>query len=484
MINSLRDFLDECEKIGELSRVKVQVDWDLELNHVADISDQKGGPALIFENVKGCKHSCLIAALSKPNRCAIALEMPVGMSRVEMAREWAVRVNRQGIPPKVLSSGPVQDNVIEEKDVDLSTLPVPKLYPMDGGRYLGTTAALITREPGADWDNLGTYRMQILGRNSLGLNLQPGKHARLMLERYRKLGRKMPAAVCVGQLPVLFLLASTGVPWGVSEYDAAGGIRGEAVEVIQGELTGLQIPASAEYVLEGEIDPDPSAYRPEGPFGEYPGYYSASIAEDYPKPCFNVKRMFHRDDPIFWTQSVGAIGAGKNTIPSIQISASIWAGLDNLRIPGIKAVYCPPEAGGRFMVVVAIEQKYYGHAVQVGHAVVATTTGNYRTKICIVVDDDIHPDNMDEVLWALATRSDAARSVQVFKRTFGEELDPGVPIEQRDMNSKLFIDATIPFEWTRKPIQVQMDPAMIEKVKKQWEKYDINLARKGGENEI
>jgi phenylphosphate carboxylase beta subunit len=475
MINSLRDFINECEKIGELARVRAEVDWDLELNHIADISDQRGGPALIFENVKGCKHSCLIAALSKPNRCAVALEMPVGMSRVQMAKEWMVRMSRERIPPKIVSSGPAMDNVIEGKDIDLNTLPVPKLYPLDGGRYLGTTAALITEDPDTGWTNLGTYRMQILDRDSLALNLQPGKHARMMLDRYRHLGKMMPAAVCVGQLPVLFLLASTGIPWGVSEYDAAGGIRGKPVEVIKSELTGLQIPATAEYVLEGEIDPDPSTYRPEGPFGEYPGYYSASIAEEYPKPCFRVKRMLHRDNPIFWTQSVGAIGAGKNTVPSIQISASIWVGLENLRIPGIKAVYCPPEAGGRFMVVVAIQQKYYGHAVQVGHAVVATTTGNYRTKICIVVDDDINPDNMDEVLWALATRSDAERSVQVFRRTFGEELDPGVPIDQRNVNSKLFIDATIPFEWAKKPIMVKLDPDMAKKVSREWKKYEINI---------
>jgi UbiD family decarboxylase len=286
----------------------------------------------------------------------------------------------------------------------------------------------------------------------------------------------VPAAVCVGQLPVLFLVASTGVPWGVGEYDAAGGIRGEPVEVVKSDLTGLYLPASAEYVLEGEIDPDPHSYRPEGPFGEYPGYYSTSIAEDYPKPFLRVKRVLHRNNPIFWTQSVGAIGAGKNTVPSIQISASIWSGLENLRIPGIKAVYCPPEAGGRFMVVVAIQQKYYGHAVQVGHAVVATTTGNYRTKICIVVDEDIHPDNMDEVLWAVANRSDAARSVHVFKGTFGEELDPGVPSDQRNVNSKLLIDATIPFEWAKKPEMVKMDDDMLRRVKERWNDYGIELS--------
>ncbi len=194
--------------------------------------------------------------------------------------------------------------------------------------------------------------------------------------------------------------------------------------------------------------------------------------EDYKKQSFHIKRILHRNNPIFWTQSVGAIGAGRNTIPSIQISANIWSGLDNLGIPGIEAVYCPPEAGGRLMCVVAIKQKYYGHAVQVGHAVIATGPGNYRTKICIVVDDDIHPDNMDEVLWALATRTDAVRSIQVYKRTFGEILDPGVPMDDRTATSKVFIDATIPIEWKKKPVMVKVDPDTVKKVNDRWKDHN------------
>ena len=180
------------------------MDWNLELSHIADISDQKGGPALIFEHITGCRNSCFVAALSKPVRCAVALDMPVSMSRVEMAREWMVRVNRKRIPPRVVSSGPVMENVTEEDDIDLNLLPVPKLYPLDGGRYIGTTAALVTKDPDSDWINLGTYRMQILGRREVGINIQTGKHARFMLERYRVLGKKMPAAICIGQVPLLF----------------------------------------------------------------------------------------------------------------------------------------------------------------------------------------------------------------------------------------------------------------------------------------
>lgn len=472
MITSLRDFLNECEKIGELARVKAEVDWDLELNHVADASDQKNGPALLFENVKGAKDPCLIAALSSRNRCAIALDMDLGMTGVQMAREWMVRMKKR-IPPKVIPTGPVMENVVEAKDIDLTALPAPKLYPLDGGRYIGTTSALITEDPDTGWTNLGTYRTQILDRNNVAVSILPGKHALMMLNRNRELGRKMPAAICIGQLPVLFFLASVNIPWGVSEYDVAGGIRGGPVDVVKSDMTGILIPATAEYVLEGEIDPDRSTFKPEGPFGEFTGYYSAGPTEAPPKPVLHVKRMLHRTKPIFWTQSVGAIGAGRNTIPSIQISANIWAGLENLGIPGIEAVYCPPEAGGRFMTVVSIKQRYHGHAVQVGHAVVATGAGNYRTKFCVVVDEDIHPDNIDEVMWALASRADPERSIQVFKRTHGEMLDPGVPVENRTANSKVFIDATIPFEWKKKPVMVKVDPDTVKKVAARWKEYNI-----------
>jgi 4-hydroxy-3-polyprenylbenzoate decarboxylase len=275
MINSLRDFLTECEKIGELARVNTEVDWDLELNHIADASDQKNGPALLFENVKGSKDPCLIAALSSRNRCAIALDMPIGMSGVQMAKEWMVRIKKR-IPPKVVATGPVMENVVESKDIDLTALPAPKLYPLDGGRYIATTSALITQDPDTGWTKLGTYRACINDRNNLVINIQPGKHALLMLNRYRELGKKMPAALCIGQLPVIFFLASVNMPWGTSEYDVAGGIRGDAVEVLKSDMTGLLIPATAEYVLEGEIDPDPSTFKPEGPFGEFTGYYSAA----------------------------------------------------------------------------------------------------------------------------------------------------------------------------------------------------------------
>jgi 4-hydroxy-3-polyprenylbenzoate decarboxylase len=477
MIRDLRDFVTECEKIGELERVKAKVDWNLEVSHISDINEERRGPALLFENVRDSKFPLLMAALSSPRRCALALNMPIEYSRLDMAREWMERVTKQRIPPRVVSSGPVMENVIEEKDVDLFKLPIPKFYPIDGGRYIGTTAALITEDPDAHFTNLGVYRLMILDEKNIGCNIQVGKHATRMWHRYGELGYKaMPAAIAVGDAPVLFFFTSTGVPWGISEYEMVGAVQGEPMDIVKSDLTGLLIPGRAEFVLEGEISTDPASFRPEGPFGEYPGYYSGKAGEAFPKQVFKVKRILHRDNAIFWSITVSSyFGAAKNVIPSIQISASIWSELRNMRIPGLKAVYCPPEAGGRFMTVVSIKPQYPGHAVQAGHAVFASTVGQYRTKVCIVVDEDIPPDNMDKVLWAVATRGNAQRSTHVYLRTAGEILDPGMAIEQRDVASKLLIDATIPYEWKEKPILVSHDPKTREAVEKRWKEYGIEI---------
>jgi len=474
MIKDLRDFIAKCEEIGELKRVKTEVDWDLEAVHLADLNDEREGPAILYENVKDSDFPLLIGALSSPKRCALALDMPLDYSPVDMAREWKERVRREKIPPRVVTDGPVMENVVEEKDADLLKLPVPRFYPGDGGRYIGSNAVLITQDPDDGWTNVGVYRMMVHDSKNICISILPSKHGFRMMKRYHELGKPMPAAIAIGELPVLFLFASAGVPWGVSEYDTAGAVRNEPIEVVKSDLTGLSIPARAEWIIEGEISGDQESWKPEGPFGEFTGYYSGLPGKQWPAPCLKVKRIMHRNNAILWSQSVGSIGPGKNVTPSIQISASIWSELENMGIPGIKAVYCPQEAGGRLMCVVSVKQEYSGNALQVGHAVVASRVGAYRSKVIIIVDDDIPPDKIDRVLWAVANRSDAERSTHVFKRTHGSVLDPGLPIGQRDVASKLIIDATMPYEWKEKPVMVELDPKMVEKVEKRWKEYGLD----------
>ncbi|PKN66149.1 MAG: phenylphosphate carboxylase subunit beta [Deltaproteobacteria bacterium HGW-Deltaproteobacteria-15] len=476
MINDLRDFINESEKKGELKRIRAEVDWDLELSHVCKLNEARGGgQALLFENVKGSKGvSVLGSALTTEKRLAISLGVPDNYRLCQQAREWVKLTSKENIPPVIVSEGPVMENVLEGDRVDLFSLPVPRFAPLDGGRYIGTAVSIVTQDPDAGWTNVGTYRMQLTDRNHSAIQIHHGKHADLMLDRYRELGKPMPAAAIIGTAPILFIMSSTTAPWGVCEYDLAGAIRGAPIEVLKSDLTGLLIPAAAEIVLEGEINPDRSTYGREGPFGEYTGYYSAKAGKEYLEPVFHVKRILHRNNPIFWVTTTGQPITDIHMFGALQISASIWSDLRDMRIPGIQSVYSLPEGCGRLTVVVSVKQRYPGHSTQVGHAIAGSTSGHYRLKNIIIVDDDIPADDLQKVWWAISTRLEAKRSVHVLHGTRGGPLDPAVHIEDRDVGSKLILDATIPFHWDRKPLLTRMDDAMLERVRKRWAEYGFD----------
>lgn len=474
MVNDMRDFVAECEAQGQLRRISAEVDWDLELSHICKINEGQKGPALLFENIKGYPGwKVLGSGLCSAQRLAVALGTP-NKSILQLAGEWTrLTGGSQLIPPKIVSGGPVSENVTEGDSIDLFSLPVPRFMPLDGGRYIGTAVSVVTQDPDSGWTNLGTYRMMLLDERRTCIQFHKGKHADLMLDRYRELKKPMPTAAVIGSHPLLFIMASTMVPFNVSEYDMVGAILGRPVEVIRSDVTGLLIPANAEIVLEGEINPDRSTYKKEGPFGEYTGYYSAKEGGEYPEPVFEVKRVLRRKDPIFWVTSTGQPIADIHMIGALQVSAAIWSDLRDMKIPGIQGVYALPEATGRLWVIVSIKQRYPGHSTQVGHAVAGCTAGHYRLKTVVIVDEDIPPDDVSQVMWAMATRLDAKRSVHVLERTRGGPLDPAVYIDERDIGAKLILDATIPFEWDRKPMLTKMDMDMVEKVKSRWAEYGL-----------
>jgi phenylphosphate carboxylase beta subunit len=469
----LREFIATCEAKGELRRIKKEVDWDLELVTISKLNEFKKGPALLFENVKGYKTPLLSAALCTERRLAIILGMPEDSSLYDMAREWVQLTQKAKIPPKVVSKGSVMENVIEGNKVDLLSFPVPKFFPLDGGRYIGTAHALISQHPDEGWTNVGTYRMQVLDKTHAGVQLLKGKHAELMLRRHRELGTPMPVSVVIGYEPMLFLFASTTAPWGICEYDLTGGVLGKPMEVIKSDFNGLMIPAHAEIVLEGEMNPDLASFREEGPFGEYTGYYSAAAGEEFPKPVFECKRILHRNNPIFWITTTGLPIADSHLSGALQVAASIWSDLRDMRIPGVQSVHVLPESGGRVTAIVSLKQMYPGHTTQVLTAIAGSTSGHYRLKIIIAVDEDIPPHDLSKVWWAISIRTDPERSVQIVRRTRGGPLDPGVYVENRDMGSKLLLDATIPFEWKKKPIVTHLDKDMVAKVEAQWKEYGL-----------
>ncbi|WP_300462129.1 phenylphosphate carboxylase subunit beta [Desulfobacula sp.] len=465
-MNDLRDFLAKCKEKGELHTISAEVDWNLELSHVAKLNEEAGGAGLLFENIKGYDIPVFTSAFTTSSRMAIALRQPSQYSMSNLAREWMLLTTKELIKPKLVDSGPIMENIIEGDQINLLDFPVPFFNKLDGGRFIGTAVYLITKDPDTGWVNLGTYRMQLYDNDRCGVQMIKGKHGDLTLRKYKEMNKKMPAIAVIGGDPLLFLVGSSMIPFQTDEYDVVGALRGEPLDIIESDLTGLPLPAHAEIALEGEIDPND--FMEEGPFGEYTGYYSG---EPTLKTYLKVKRVLHRNNPIFWACIVGRPINDVCMIQSLNRTASLWADLETMKIPGIKSVYIPASSSGRFWAVVSVQQLYPGHSMQVGTAVISTTTGSYGLKGVIVVEDDIAADDWDQVLWSLSVRYDPKRSTQIINRGRSTSLDPALPIDSRQIVSRIIMDACTPFEWEDKPKSVLLDKDMLEQVRKRWKEF-------------
>jgi 4-hydroxy-3-polyprenylbenzoate decarboxylase len=464
MINDLRDFIAKCEKEGEFKRVKAEVDWNLELSHVAKLSEEKDGPVLLFENVKGYDTPVVTSIFTKTTRMAMVLDMPANSTIFEMSKKWVEAEKKGGIPPKKVNTGPIMENQQAGDEVDILSFPIPRYLPDDVGRFFGTAVSVITKDPETGFMNLGCYRMEVLDKKSLGCNFVKGKDAEIMLQKYRTRNELMPCAAAIGGDPRLLFVSGSTLPYGTGEYDIAGALRGKPVEVIESEVTGLPIPAHAEIVAEGFINPDPKSYRNEGPFGEYTGYYSGARS---PKPWLDIKRILYREQPIFWAELIGRPPSANVLIHALAKTATLWTQLNEMGVPGISSV-CFPPSSGRFWAVVSVKQMYPGHARQVGLAALGTVAGHYGVKGIIVVDDDIRADDWERVLWALSVRYNPATDTEIITGTRSTPLDPALPIGQRNIGSQIIMDATIPFHWDVKPKMAELDKTIVEKVKKRW----------------
>lgn len=329
----LRDWVRQVEELGELRRVD-GVDWNLEMGAITEIF-ARNEPyfAVLFDKIKdyapglrvlvGVHHQSL-------KRLCLTTHLPQDFSRQEFVIAWKERLNHPRlIPPKLVDSGPVLENVYEGKEIDLLSLPVPYWHEQDGGRYLGTAHVVITRDVEGGWVNLGCYRAMVHERDTLALYISPGKHGRIMRQKYFDKGRPLPVAISFGDDPLLLMAAANQLPWGSSEYEYAGGIRGEPYEVIEGKFTGLPIPAYSEITIEGEVLPD--QYKNEGPFGEWTGYYASG---ERLEPILKVKRLMHRHDPII----TGAPPCRPPSGPDERLirSAFLWDHLQKAGVPEVK----------------------------------------------------------------------------------------------------------------------------------------------------
>jgi UbiD family decarboxylase len=446
-IADLREWLAEVERIGELVRVSHPVDRDEEMSAIGYLlAKQHPSPAVLFECAKGFEKNPIGARLlwnilgPSLKRIALTLEEPVDTPTVELIRRAKDKLKRR-IPPHEVprDKAPVYENSLVGKKVDLSKLPIPRHWPLDGGRYAGTADAVITRDPDSGYLNIGTYRMMLQGKAQTGLYLSPGKDARLHITRAWQQGKPIQVAAAWGIDPLFMVIGSQTFPKNVSEYEFAGGIKGEAIPVVRGSTTDLLFPANAELVIEGVIRSN--SVKAEGPFGEFPGYYGRPEAGC---PLVDVTAVHYRSNPILTNALMADYPSCEQSgFFSVIRSAKIWDDLDRLGIPGIQGVYAHPAAAGGFgMTVISLEQRYAGHAAQALALAAQVPGGAYYTKWIIAVDEDIDPTDMDQVIWAMASRCNPIDDIDVLRNTWSTWLDPTQnPPENRPYGSKALINA-------------------------------------------
>ena len=446
-IQDLREWLTRVEDMGELVRVKQAVDRDEEMSGIGYLlAKQDPSPAVLFDRIAGFEKSP-VGARSLWNilgpsikRIALTLEEPVDTPTVELIRRAKDKLKSR-IPPKEVSrkAAPVYENTLTGDQIDLDLLPIPRHWPLDGGRYAGTADAVITRDPDSGYLNIGTYRMMQQGKKEVGLYLSPGKDARLHITRAWQKGESIQVAAAWGIDPLFMMVGSQTFPKNVSEYEFAGGIKGQPIPVVRGTTTDLLLPANAELVIEGVIRP--GSVKAEGPFGEFPGYYGRPEAGC---PLVEVTAVHYRSNPILTNALMADYPSCEQSgFFSVIRSAKIWDDLDKLGIPGIHGVYAHPAAAGGFgMTVISLEQRYAGHAAQVLALAAQCPGGAYYTKLIIAVDEDIDPTDTDQVIWAMASRCNPIDDIDILRNTWSTWLDPTQnPPENRPYGSKALINA-------------------------------------------
>jgi UbiD family decarboxylase len=467
-MDDLRDWLQKLESIDNLKTIR-GLSWDLEIGAAVDPSVLGEEPhAFLFDDIAGYPsgYRILTGSFKTPRRVALCLGMPPSDSTPEL-----IQVARQRIPqweaslsnfnPQVVQSGPVLENVDSGKDVDLFKFPVPRWHELDGGRYIGTADAVITRDPDTGVVNLGTYRIMVHDSKTTALYISPGKHGRIHYEKHHARGEACPVAISVGHHPLFLAVACSGTP--LTEYNYIGAIAGEPVRLIKEEVTGLPIPADSEIVFAGWCPPDKT--RIEGPFGEWTGYYASG---ERPAPILEVERVYYRNNPIILGHPPRHPPGDHSTLRVIFDSAAMHDRLEMAGIPDIRGVYVS-NIGGSQWIVVSIKQRYGGHARQ---AAFATSQGGklgaYLGRYVIVVDEDIDPTNMTEVLWALCTRSDPEKDIDIIRRAWSTPLDPTIRKPTRAlMNSRAIIDACRPYEWIDEfPKSVEVSPELAERTRR------------------
>lgn len=476
----LRDWLRLTEEDGEFKQID-GAKCDLEMAGIVEILYREGKrpvPTLLFDNILGFAqgYRTLFGLVSSPRRLSRALNLGFCDDQLEVVRRLRDKMKTfKPIPPKVVKDAAFFENTLTGDAIDLNRFPVPRHHEADGGFYIGTGGSFILKDPESGYVNLGTYRSQLIDRNRIAMHATEGQHGSMIREKYFSQNKVMPVVFVAGHDPALFVASSDrSVGWGVSEYDHAGGLKGEPIEVVIGPLTGLPIPAHAEFVIEGECHPEDLV--DEGPFGEWMGYYANLGEHPVPEPVIRVKAVYHRNDPIL-TCAHPSVPPSEMTSWTCMIrTAMFWNGIEKLGFSGIKGVWCHEEGGSLQFTVVSIKQQSAGHAKRVGLA--ADLIAQLKTRYTIVVDEDIDPSNLSQVMWAVVTRADPEHAIQILPHCGTSSADTTVPVSEKRKwktapkplySGRAIIDACQPFEYRHEWYPVcKISDSMQKEISKKW----------------
>jgi 2,5-furandicarboxylate decarboxylase 1 len=421
--NDLREFIGFLESKGELIRTKKPVDVKYEISAYIRKTSDVQGPALLFDNVKEFTIPVLGGAFATRKRALLALET----SNEDYVNKFHDALDHL-VAPKLTGNAPCKDVIIKGQDVDLNKLPVPIFSEKDPAPFI-TLGLCISRDPKSGGKNTSIYRLQLKGRNRLGIMAQ---HLVRQLMEAESIGEGLPIAIAIGTDPVLPLATQWMAPYGTDELALAGSLRGAPVELVKAETVDLEVPATAEIIIEGMVLPN--VREDEGPFGEVSGYYTPSI----PKPVIEVSAITHRRNPIYQAALTGMPTTENHILKQLPLEASYYWQLKK-EFPGVTAVHFPAAGTVGMTCVIAMKQAYECEA----RNLIAAMIGTRRNKITVVVDDDIDITDMEKVWWAITTRTQADEDVIIFPRVMATAMDPSV--RKLRVGSSLGIDATVPF---------------------------------------
>ncbi len=448
----LRDFIEQLEGLGELKRIPVEVDPYLEITEICDRTLRMGGPALLFENVKGSNFPILANLFGTPRRVALGMgeesalalhgvgELLAMLKEPEPPKGMRDAWGKLPIFKKVLDMSPkevkgaaCQEIVLEDEQVDLGQIPVQTCWPEDAGPLI-TWGLVVTQGPDKPRLNLGIYRMQVIGRNRVIMRWLSHRGGALDFRSWQKKhpGEPYPVAVALGTDPATTLAAVTPAPDSLSEYSFAGLLRGGRTEVTRCVGSDLLVPATAEFVLEGHIHPNDMS--PEGPFGDHTGYYNE--VEQF--PVFTIDRITHRKNPIYHSTYTGR-PPDEPSILGVALN-EVFIPILKKQFPEIVDFYLPPEGCSYRMALVSIKKEYPGHAARVMLGIWSFLRQFMYTKFVIVTDDDVNVRRWDDVIWAITTRMDPGRDTTIIDNTPIDYLDFASPIS--GLGSKMGFDAT------------------------------------------